>query len=156
MCLCLSMCILINISMKTLKVKGKSGRGVFAFSTLWWSLLSWGLSCLVFYRLSHQRSPPFVLPCHTSSMALCWRHRRTVHHEPSNSPSSFLFIFSKSIYFGPHDLRDPSSPTRGWTHSLGQWKLRVLTTEPPGNSQLSRRHDSHHPSLVFVVSLCSF
>ena len=86
----------------------------------------------------------------------CGRHRRTVHHEPSNSPSSFLFIYSKLIYFGPHDLLDPSSPTRGWTHSLGQWKLRVLTSEPPGNFQLFWWHGSHHPSLVFVVSLCSF
>ena len=68
-------------------------------------------------------APAMCFTCHTSSTALCRRHRRTVHREPSNSPPPFLFVYSKLIYFGPHDLRDLSSPTRDWTHTLGQWKL---------------------------------
>lgn len=116
--------------MKSLKVKRKrkSGSGVFAFSTLWCSLLSWGLSALC-YRLSHQEAPalcfhvtPFPLHCAGDIGELC-----TTKTIQLLLPS-FLLIYSKLIYFGHTACRilvpRPIEPTG--TEQVEEWRYHNL------------------------------
>jgi hypothetical protein len=49
----------------------------------------------------------------------------------------FILLKRKNFLAAPHGLQDLSSPTRNWTRAPVQWKCRVLTTGPPGNSHFN-------------------
>ena len=53
-------------------------------------------------------------------------------------------------------MQDLSSPTRGQIHAPLQWKLKVLTTELPGNSPFFFRYAINYSSFAENVICADF
>ena len=69
-------------------------------------------------------------------------HRFSAHSQIMKSPPLSSFFFFLAV---PRSMQDLSSLTRDGTRAPLQWKHRVLTTGPPGNS----------PNFSFLELKCS-
>ena len=90
------------------------------------------------YMQAKFKAPLYLVPASIFSLLVS-----TAFNEPPSSSfiHIFLFVFFLSFFFlaAPCSLQDLSSPARDGNRAP-QWKCRVLTTGPPGNS---------HPHLSF-------